>query len=183
MQKNLRFFILCVGSDYMNTYYFLERDYAEDDIMIPFEYHQSLELLLNGKESKLKTIPYIGIHSSDYIASGMNVFSRRFKDLIESLNIENIEFIPIVISQKGNNEKEFYLLKFNKAEDCIDYKKSDVVIIQGLIRKINKLKIKEDFNNRLFQIEGLKLRIAVSEEMKTAIEQNNFKGIKFSAID
>lgn len=166
----------------MNKYYFLERDYTEGDIIIPFEYHQSLELVLDGKESKLKTIPYIGSNESDYITSGINVFSKRFKEFIESMNIEDVAFIPIVIAQKDKNEKEFYLLKCNTFEDCIDYEKSDVVIIQGLIRKINKLKLKGDFNKLLFQIKGLKLRIAVNEAMKTAIEQNKFKGIKFLEI-
>lgn len=166
----------------MNKYYFLERDYTEGDIIIPFEYHQSLELLLDGKESKLKAIPYVGVNNSDYITSGMNVFSNDFKNFIESMDIENIDFIPIVITQKGKNEKEFYLLKFNMYEDCIDYENSDVVIIQGLVRKINKLKIKDDFNKLFFQIKGLKLRIAVNEKMKQAIEGKNLQGIKFTEI-
>lgn len=166
----------------MNKYYFLERDYTEGDIMIPFEYHQSLELVLGGKESKLKTIPYIGDIDSDYITSGMNVFSKHFKEFIASMNIENVVFIPIVIAQNDKSEKTFYLLKLNTFEDCIDYEKSDVVIIQDLIRKINKLKLKGDFDKLLFQIKGLKLRIAVNEAMKIAIEQNKFKGIKFLEI-
>ncbi len=49
----------------MIKYFFLERDYNEGDIMITFEYHQSLELLQKGKESSLKTIPYIGSNDSD----------------------------------------------------------------------------------------------------------------------
>ena len=166
----------------MNKYFFLERDYTEGDIIIPFEYHQSLELLLGGKESKLKTLPYVGVNNSDYITSGMNVFSKNFKEFIESMSIKDVQFIPIVISQKDKNEKEFYLLKFDNFEDCIDYDESDIVIIQGLIRKINKLKIKDDFNKLFFQIKGLKLRIAVNEKMKQTIERKSFHGIKFLEI-
>jgi len=166
----------------MNKYFFLERDYTEGDVIIPFEYHQSLGLLLGGKESKLKTIPYVGVNNSDYITSGMNVFSKNFKEFIESMSIKDVQFIPIVISQKDKNEKEFYLLKFDNFEDCIDYEESDIVIIQGLIRKINKLKIKDDFNKLFFQIKGLKLRIAVNEKMKQTIERKNFHGIKFLEI-
>lgn len=167
----------------MSKYFFLERDYSEGDIMITFEYHQSLELLQESKESKLKTIPYIGINDSDYITSGINVFSHKFKDFIESMNIKNVNFIPITISQENYHRKDFYLLKFTENEDCIDYEKSDIVIIQGLIRKINKLKIKDDFNNFFFQIKGLKLRIAVNEKMKQGIESKNFHGIKFVEIE
>ncbi|GEM_PF-6007768 len=67
-------------------------------------------------------------------------------------------------------------------ENCIDYEKSDVVIIQGLVRKINKLEIKDGFNKLFFQIKGLKLRIAVNEKMNQAIEGRNFHGIKFTEI-
>ncbi|REC51321.1 MULTISPECIES: imm11 family protein [Chryseobacterium] len=167
----------------MSKFFFLERDYSDGDIMITFEYHQSLELLQEGKESKLKTIPYIGMNDSDYITSGMNVFSQKFKDFIESMNIKNVNFIPITISQENHQRKDFYLLKFTQNEDCIDYEKSDIVIIQGLIRKIKKLKIKDDLNNFFFQIKGLKLRIAVNEKMKQGIESKNFHGIKFVEIE
>jgi len=51
-----------------------------------------------------------------------------------------------------------------------------------LVRKINKLEIKDGFNKLFFQIKGLKLRIAVNEKMNQAIEGRNFHGIKFTEI-
>lgn len=126
--------------------------------MLTFEYHQSLELLQKGKESSLKTIHDIGMNDSDYITSGMNVFSHKFKNFIESMNIKNLNFIPITISQENHQRKDFYLLKFTQNEDCIDYEKSDIVIIQGLIRKINKLKLRMNlitfFSNKRLEIKN-----------------------------
>ncbi len=74
------------------------------------------------------------------------------------MHIKNVNFIPITISQENHHRKDFYLLKFTQNEDCIDYEKSDIVIIQGLIRKINKLKIKDDFNKLFFSNKRLEIK-------------------------
>lgn len=81
------------------NYYLLERDYKEEDIMIPFEYQGSLEIISEGKKSSLESIPYIGSNDTDYLTSGTHVVSENFKNFIEELKIQDVLFLPIQIEK------------------------------------------------------------------------------------
>nr|WP_299684593.1 DUF1629 domain-containing protein [uncultured Dokdonia sp.] len=107
--------------------------------------------------------------------------SENFKNFIEELKIQDVLFLPIQI-EKDKKKINSFILKFSKSKDCIDYDKSDLVEIQGLIRKINSLKLRNDFNEMFFQCQGLKLRIIINDIMKSKIENSDLKKLKFNPL-
>ncbi|UUC44485.1 imm11 family protein [Flavobacterium cerinum] len=164
-------------------YYFLKHIINEGDIYIPFEYGDSITLLRDNKDSKLKKIPFVGKKETDYYAVTGHVISNHFKTFLELNTIPNIEFIPITFENKKKEELKAYAIKFTTTEDCIDPEKSDVVILLDTIREINKISFKKDFNMKFFLIKGYDYEIVVDNDMKEAMEKSNLKGISFTVID
>ena len=164
-------------------YYFLKHIINEGDIYIPFEYGDSIELLRNNKDSKLKKIPFTGKNETDYYSAAGHIISNYFKKILEANKIPNIEFTPIDFVNKKNKILNTFSIKFTDTEDCINYEKSDIVIILDKIREINKIYFKEDFNLKFFLIKGYDYEIVVNNDFKEEIEKSNIKGVGFTLID
>lgn len=164
-------------------YYFLKHIINEGDIYIPFEYGDSIELLRDNKDSKLKKIPFVGKNETDYYSVTGHVVSNDFKNFLEINKIPNIEFVPIDFLNKKNKKLSAFSIKFANTEDCIDYEKSDIVIILDKIREINKIYFKKNFNAKFFLIKGYDYEIVVNNDLKNEMEKNNIKGISFTLID
>ncbi|NMR33342.1 hypothetical protein HIO71_03875 [Chryseobacterium aquaticum] len=101
------------------NYYLLRHNIDENDIYVDIEQQGSLELLSEGRISKISKTYYKGENFTDYISLGGFGVSYNAMSFFKKECDENVDFIPTVIYSKGTEETlNIYLTKINPEIDC-----------------------------------------------------------------
>jgi len=129
------------------------------------------------------------------------VFSPRLKELMESLGVEYIQYLPLKI-RRSDGAKEvdgYHFANYLMVIDCLDREKSEYQIwtkenllfwekrpyMLGTFRYVKKAVINSDKirNIPLFRLWGWECMVIVREDVKTAIEGAGITGCVFDEIE
>lgn len=113
------------------------------------------------------------------------VFNQRVRKMLEACQVDNIQYFPVRIINKGTGEifDDYKIANIIGIIDCIDYDKSNISwhsensisFIKGMT--IDPEKVKDA--PLVFRIKGYPLVAAMHNSLKTALEENDISGINF----
>jgi len=134
----------------------------------------------------LKLDTEIGTLQDCLNAPGLNglVVNKRLKEHFDSLELENVQVLPVDIELVTGEVYEYFILNIVGKYDIVDYEKSDVQISEntGFVRNYRSLSFVDTDDLILPEIfrwsEFLPVIIA-SDKVKLAIEAGGFTGIRF----
>lgn len=120
----------------------------------------------------------------------LNVVSKKFRTLVESLGATEIEFLPVTIfdHKKKAVAQEFFVLNPLRIVDCIDREKSKLdwnIIDPDLISGVHKLELdlqRIPAKAGIFRPKHLWHRLLVERNLAAAIEKE-CSGAKFGETD
>jgi len=163
-------------------YFFIKHDIEPEDKYISSESNMNLQLVLDKKKSP--TTYFKGKNETDYI-SGMYGISKKAKDFFMSLNNPYIEFVSTTVYHIDTDEPmNIYLMKVNLELDCIDYEKSELFVLSDKnIRGIDKLVIKTNVEEEIFNIKNLLFSITISENIKNRMVDFGLRGFDYIPIE
>lgn len=116
---------------------------------------------------------------------GWFVVTEKFKEVLETLNLGNYQFLPLKAKSKTDDETiDLYVLNICNIVDAIDeeHSKYSQSIIDGkLFRSLTVVALKgsELGEYDIFRLKGEEFDIIVSENFKKAIKKNKITGCDF----
>lgn len=177
------------------NYYILKYDvdkYEENGVMAYCNNDINMHIVTKGRyiEEWDNNISFYfnsceGNEMTDFIDNvfGWTIVSERFKNIMETNNIDGFQYLPTTVINKDNNKSEkCYVLNMIKVVDAIDLDNSEYIESRVKVfinRVINKdkingedvFKLKEDYDS-----------IIISEKVKLIIENNKFTGFSFRKV-
>lgn len=125
---------------------------------------------------KIKGKEYSDFPNSEYL-----LVSEKVKKILSSLNLKNIEFLPIKVCETDETYYYLHVFNFISFEDCVDMELSKVNYVKTARMLMgDKILIKKDFcNEDIFRIEEKTYNIYVSENIKELFEREKVKGYRF----
>lgn len=132
---------------------------------------------------------------TDYAVSdlGCSVVSGRFKDLLDSLGVDSIQYFEASIIEKDGAAAKtgYYAANIVGLIDCIDREEPDMRVKKNgngdliIIVRIDKLVLKDvcDYGIPLFRSAYFTRLILVNHDLKQKIEECSLKGVRFVLPD
>jgi hypothetical protein len=177
MTKGYRFYwMLSISDSFHKNHPAIE---LLDDFKRTFNEDISLQIIRKGNYSDLNFSVY-----------HIPVLSRRFGDLIRIYSESDIELLPVSIEKTDIPYGEFNILKIYRIIDCADMQNSKVHYYTNVNSKNKEkgiffMKLKLDYSKiedyHIFKLPDQEM-IFVSAELKKAIEEKGFTGIKFKKV-
>ena len=181
----------------MSEYYIISR--ANNNNHPLFEWDQLSGMFYKGRPVEISEPVKLRLGSPvpkkpemvDYHSLPESVVSEKIKDVLEAMNIDGIQLVPVKI--QGKNEGEFYdywLMHIYKKIPCMDWKKSDYKVSESGRLSVRKLVIDEavvkdiPLEKRLvFELkEGASLFL-VHKSVRNSVMAVNPDGVEFIDVD
>lgn len=130
-----------------------------------------------------------GMVLTDQITNSFSwlIASKKFKDLLEKLNLENLEFLPInFLDHKGRARKEpYWIVNFTNLISAVNQKQSIFKKgVGGTLKSFKKLVLLDDVEKNgppLFCLKEQPTMFLFRQDLKEKIEKLGLTGFRFKA--
>ena len=180
--KNHTFYIL--NLTVTEKSYFAEKGKLSDN-QIEEEFAQGISFKKSDIEISLYKNRGNVRHIIDNLFS-LPIVSSLIMDVIKEKAEGFVEFYPVKVNMP--TDLKFYFMNILQNIDAFDYKLSKYdEYVKGLkvLKKIDKLVIKdkEVGNRHIFRLEGFKLEIVISQDLKNDLKKLNLEELEFIPLD
>jgi len=142
-----------------------------------------VELVTDSRVSPTESFPPRDIHESPKF----KLYSRKFINALNSLGIDNIEYLPVEVTDKKTNERMDYCVANVLGRiNALDENKSEFLFSShGGIMDVNKMvfdnnKIQE---HKIFMLGEVPMLVIVHKSIKEIVEQLGLTGFRFISQD
>ena len=147
------------------------------EISAPF----NVTLITDEKAPSTEDFPPRDIHES----TKFKLFSRRFMNALDTLNIDNIEYLPAIVTNQATNEN----LNYSVANvigriHALDKEKSEIQLdSHGNIMGVRKMVFDDQKiqDHKIFMLGEIPSLIIVHESVKDIVESKKLTGFRFIA--
>lgn len=124
---------------------------------------------------------------SDIINPGVPLFSRKVKEALEANDVQNIEYIPVVIIDEASGEvlAEYWLGVIKAIIACIDLENSVITANKKGQPVVTQFSIDTNKTQgvKLFRFHNIPALILINEELKNALEGLKLQGVRYMPTD
>ncbi len=186
----MRFFELIF--DFQNSNQFIDC-YSDDDLNFDrYSLQEGNKIDHWDKNFKFYYNPNAGEVFSDYLSNDLSwlVVSEKFKGVLETLEIPNVQFLPVKLENVNDYSilVGYYVVNITSVVDALNLEYSDYTVFE-LNENEKVLSVKKYALNRseikdlhLFRVVNSSMSIFVSEAVKNALETNGITGCDYYEV-
>ncbi len=147
------------------------------EISAPF----NVTLITDERALSTEDFPPRDIHES----AKFKLFSRRFMNALDTLNIDNIEYLPAIVTNQATNENlDYSVANVIGRIHALDKEKSEIQLdSHGNIMGVRKMVFDDQKiqDQKIFMLGEIPSLIIVHESVKDIVESEKLTGFRFIA--